>query len=85
MIGKDILICTGKTREVTKSRPCRLIEEIGLTKVVLKEFVEIVEGVELRKIEQIMTISHKGQKSAIITRIMDHVTGKTEAVDLDFV
>ena len=85
MIGKEILICTGKTKEVTKSRPCSLREEIELTKVVLEEFVETVEGVELRKIEQIMTISHKDQKSAIITRIIDPVTGGTEAVDLNFV
>ena len=85
MTGKDILICTGKTREVTKSRPCRLIEEIKLTKVVLEEFVETVDGVKLRKIEQIMTISHEDQISAIITQIINPVTGGTEAVDLNFV
>ena len=36
-------------------------------------------------IKQIMTLYYKDQKSVIITRIIDHVTGKTEAVDLDFV
>jgi DNA repair exonuclease SbcCD ATPase subunit len=52
---------------------------------VLEEFVETVDGVKLRKIEQIMTISHEDQISAIITQIINPVTGGTEAVDLNFV
>ncbi len=54
------------------------------TKLVVRDVIETVDGVDYLK-EQIMTLYHQDQKSAIITRIIDRLTGKTEAVDLIFV
>ncbi len=54
------------------------------TKLVVRDVIETVDGVDYLK-EQIMTLYHEDQKSAIITRIIDPVTGGTEAVDLNFV
>ena len=68
-----------KKLDLEKAKSLR--EKIELTKVVLEEFVETVDGVELKGIKQIMTLSHKEHISAIITRIINPITGRTEAVD----